>query len=75
MTLAGCMSVETMPEPRGSGVPAAHPLDPLTAGEIDAAVILKAPRGRLLPDPGPARAAKGGSPRLEAPQLPSAIPG
>jgi hypothetical protein len=40
MTLAGCVGVETMPEPRGNGGPAAHPLDPLTAGEIDAAVAI-----------------------------------
>jgi hypothetical protein len=40
MTLAGCVGVETMPEPRGNGGPAAHPLDLLTAGEIDAAVSI-----------------------------------
>ena len=47
MTLAGCVGVETMPEPRGNGGPAAHPLDPLTAGEIDAAVAILKTAGKL----------------------------
>jgi Cu2+-containing amine oxidase len=47
MTLTGCVGVETMPMPRGNGGPAAHPLDPLTAGEIDAAVAILKTAGKL----------------------------
>ena len=47
MTLAGCVGVETMPEPRGNGGSAAHPLDPLTAGEIEVAVATLKTAGKL----------------------------
>jgi primary-amine oxidase len=47
MTLVGCVGVETMPEPRGNGGSAAHPLDPLTAGEIEVAVATLKTAGKL----------------------------